>query len=145
MFYAAQILSDSVQGSDLQPSPSPRIAMAGLAPAAPALAASAAAPAVPLQAVVAQVNALAAMHHDEMKHWSKAMAQVLRYGIGQHSTPVRRTASIDAILGVVHHSTRYGILDRAKLEAIVRSNHRFVFSSITCSQTGWIDQAVTAV
>jgi hypothetical protein len=98
-----------------------------------------------LQVVVAQVNALVAMNHDESKHWSKAMAQILRYGIGQHSTPVRRTASIDAILGVVHSSTRFGVLTREKLEAIVRSNHRFVFSSITCSQTGWIDQAVTAV
>jgi hypothetical protein len=85
------------------------------------------------------------MDHLENKHWSKALSQILRYGIGQHSTPVPRTASIPAILNQVHHSHRYGVLTQGKLEALVQTNHRFVFSSVTCSQTGWIDRAVTAL
>ena len=121
--------------------------MAGLAQnlAGPQHSAATVAHAVPLQVVVAQVNSLVSMSHIENKHWSKALAQILRYGIGQHSTPVPRTASIDAILGTARSSQRYGVLTRDKLEDLVRTNHRFVFSSVTCSQTGWIDQAVTAL
>ncbi len=85
------------------------------------------------------------MTHDESKHWSKALSQVLRHGPGKNTTPVPRTLPIETLLQVIRVSNRFGVIDEAKIREVVATNHRFIFAWTTCPNTGWVYAAVTAV
>ena len=85
----------------------------------------------------------AELSRHEKKHWSKAIAAILRYEDGLHSIPPH-TLPFWWIIAVSHESAIYGKLDLEKLHGTISRNHRFRYVTVT-SPSGWWEHSVQAI
>jgi RNA:NAD 2'-phosphotransferase (TPT1/KptA family) len=79
------------------------------------------------------------MSHAEQKHWSKAMAAVLR-----HETPPPHERTLQELMQVMRSSHRYGFVTATKVYAVATHGHRFVLRHVT-EPNGWVQWYVRAV
>ncbi len=84
------------------------------------------------------------MSYPERKHWSKALAKLLRHQIGNSSNPPR-SATLAQILQMVHASHQYGNFTEAKFWEAIQGNHRFTAVQTTADDSGWWQWLVRAL
>ncbi len=95
-------------------------------------------------AVAAAPPPITVMGHDEKKHWSKALAQILRHGPGKDATPPR-SLPLATLVRIVRSSGRFGQFSETKLWQTLEGNGRFSTTWTTDAVTGWSMQYVTAL
>ncbi len=98
-------------------------------------------PAAMLNAPVVTANQ---MSYPERKHWSKALAKLLRHQIGNSSNPPR-SASLAQILQMVHASHQYGNFTEPKFWEAIQGNHRFLAVQTAADDSGWWQWQVRAL
>ena len=117
-------------------------------PVVPVAAAPAVLPTLPLPPVTSPVvptPAVCAVHlgREEEKHWSKAMAAVLRYSDVARSA--NRTMEVQVLLATVRTSRRYGSLSYEVASWIVMRSNRFTHYWETDPTTGWAAEKMHAI
>ena len=87
-------------------------------------------------------TATIAMTHAESKHWSKAMAAVLRHGAGRLTN---RELPLDTPVMMLHIGHTYGPPRADKLRQVAMTNHRFILVDVQDATSGWWSVNVRAL
>jgi hypothetical protein len=87
-------------------------------------------------------TAIIAMTHAEAKHWSKAMAAVLRHGAGSLTN---RELPLETLVVMLHTGHTYGPPTAAKLRQVAMTNHRFILVDVQDAASGWWSVNVRAL
>jgi len=85
-----------------------------------------------------------ALSNDESKHWSKALAKILRHGQGQTAIPPNQLP-VATLVQDMHASSRYGGVTAAKLYVAAHQNRRFQCGEIVDPVTNSRERYIKAV